>query len=168
VTRGCGKHGNRRPNDFLESFRHFVENNLNTLPALLVVQQRPRDLTREDLRKLKLALDQAVRASRRAGPLSPSSRKILVAVRDWTLVNSWRFVHRANPHDAMLVKCTKLRRQVGESITGLAEGRRSSSGAAAIVDLAGRVRLHAAIQAASCAYTTHRDSLINWPRHRRE
>jgi len=58
VARGYGKHGNRRPSDFLESFRSFVENNLNTLPALLVVQQRPRDLTREDLRKLKLALDQ--------------------------------------------------------------------------------------------------------------
>ncbi len=58
VSHGYGKHGNRRPSDFLESFRSFVENNLNTLPALLVVQQRPRDLTREDLRKLKLALDQ--------------------------------------------------------------------------------------------------------------
>jgi type I restriction enzyme R subunit len=35
-----------------------VESNLNKLPALLVVTQRPRDLTREDLRKLRLALDQ--------------------------------------------------------------------------------------------------------------
>jgi type I restriction enzyme R subunit len=31
---------------------------MNKIPALLVVTQRPRDLTREDLRKLKLALDQ--------------------------------------------------------------------------------------------------------------
>lgn len=29
------------------------------MPALLVVTQRPRDLTREDLRQLKLTLDQA-------------------------------------------------------------------------------------------------------------
>jgi hypothetical protein len=36
----------------------FVAMNANKLPALLVVTQRPRDLTREDLRKLKLALDQ--------------------------------------------------------------------------------------------------------------
>lgn len=57
VSHGYGKYGNRRPSDFLESFRSFVENNLNTLPALLIVKQRPRDLTREDLRKLKLALD---------------------------------------------------------------------------------------------------------------
>jgi type I restriction enzyme R subunit len=58
VTHGYGKQGNRRPGDYLEAFRTFVENNLNKLPALLVVTQRPRDLTREDLRQLKLTLDQ--------------------------------------------------------------------------------------------------------------
>jgi type I restriction enzyme R subunit len=58
VARGYGKHGNGRPGDYLEQFRSFVENNLNKLPALLVVTQRPRDLSREDLRQLKLALDQ--------------------------------------------------------------------------------------------------------------
>ena len=57
LTRGYGKYGNRRPADYLESFRTFVESNMNKLPALLVVTQRPRDLTREDLRQLKLALD---------------------------------------------------------------------------------------------------------------
>jgi type I restriction enzyme R subunit len=57
VTRGYGKHGSRPPGDYLQAFRAFVESNLNKLPALLVVTQRPRDLTREDLRKLKLALD---------------------------------------------------------------------------------------------------------------
>jgi type I restriction enzyme R subunit len=57
VTRGYGKHGSRPPGDYLESFRAFVEGNLNKMPALLVVTQRPRDLTREDLRKLRLALD---------------------------------------------------------------------------------------------------------------
>ena len=58
VTRGYGKYGSRRPDDYLESFRAFVAGNMNKLPALLVVMQRPRDLTREDLRQLKLALDQ--------------------------------------------------------------------------------------------------------------
>jgi type I restriction enzyme R subunit len=58
VTHGYGKHGSGRPGDYLEAFRTFVETNLNTLPALLVVTQRPRDLTRDDLRKLKLALDE--------------------------------------------------------------------------------------------------------------
>ncbi len=58
VTRGYGKHGSRRPGDYLEAFRAFVETNLNKMPALLVVTQRPRELTREDLRQLKLLLDQ--------------------------------------------------------------------------------------------------------------
>jgi type I restriction enzyme R subunit len=58
VTRGYGKHGSRPPGDYLEAFRAFVETNINKLPALLVVTQRPRDLTRDDLRALKLLLDQ--------------------------------------------------------------------------------------------------------------
>jgi type I restriction enzyme R subunit len=58
VTRGYGKHQSRPPGDYLDSFRAFVAGNVNTVPALLVVTQRPRDLTREDLRALKLALDQ--------------------------------------------------------------------------------------------------------------
>ncbi|CAN5478200.1 type I restriction-modification system endonuclease [soil metagenome] len=58
VVRGYGKHGSRPPGDYLEAFRAFVNGNLNKMPALLVVTQRPRDLTRDDLRKLKLALDE--------------------------------------------------------------------------------------------------------------
>jgi len=58
ITHGYGKHGSGRPGDYLEAFRAFVENNMNKLPALMVVTQRPRDLTRDDLRALKLALDE--------------------------------------------------------------------------------------------------------------
>lgn len=58
VVHGYGKHGSRPPDDYLEAFRAFLATNLNTLPALLVVTQRPRDLKREDLKKLKLALDE--------------------------------------------------------------------------------------------------------------
>src|SRR5262249_38294116 len=58
VTRGYGKHGSRRPDDYLEAFRAFVSNNVNKLPALLVVTQRPKELTRENLRQLKLTLDE--------------------------------------------------------------------------------------------------------------
>ncbi len=58
ITRGYGKHGSRPPGDYLESFRSFLTTNMNKLPALLVVTQRPKELTREDLRQLKLALDQ--------------------------------------------------------------------------------------------------------------
>jgi type I restriction enzyme R subunit len=58
VTRGYGKHGSRPPGDYLEAFRTFVANSMNKLPALLVVTQRPKELTRENLRQLRLTLDQ--------------------------------------------------------------------------------------------------------------
>ncbi|AKV04339.1 Type I restriction-modification system, restriction subunit R [Labilithrix luteola] len=58
VTRGYGRHGSKPPADYLDAFRTFLASNMNRLPALLVVTQRPRELTREDLRQLKLALDE--------------------------------------------------------------------------------------------------------------
>lgn len=48
-----------RPEDYLESFTEFIRENLNRIPALLVVTQRPRELTRQQLKELKLTLDQA-------------------------------------------------------------------------------------------------------------
>lgn len=57
VERGYGTA--TKPEDYLESFKAFVSSNLNALPALLVVTQRPRDLTRQQLKELKLALDDA-------------------------------------------------------------------------------------------------------------
>lgn len=55
VTRGYGE--GRRPEDFLEAFNLFIRDNLNTLAALAVVVQRPQELTREELRQLRLRLD---------------------------------------------------------------------------------------------------------------
>jgi type I restriction enzyme R subunit len=52
---GYGK--SSRPDDYLESFSAFIRENMNKIPALLVVTQRPRDLTRKALRELHLALD---------------------------------------------------------------------------------------------------------------
>jgi type I restriction enzyme R subunit len=57
VERGYGKA--TKPADFLASFRQFLATHRNEIPALLVVTQRPRDLTRQQLREIKLALDQA-------------------------------------------------------------------------------------------------------------
>lgn len=48
-----------KPDDYLEAFRRFIAENVNAIPALLLVTKRPRDLTRKDLRELKLALDEA-------------------------------------------------------------------------------------------------------------
>jgi type I restriction enzyme R subunit len=48
-----------RPEDYLDSFKQFIETNLNQMPALLVVTQRPRELTRAQLKELRAALDAA-------------------------------------------------------------------------------------------------------------
>jgi len=57
VERGYGDA--ERPQDYLDGFRAFLQENLNKLPALLVVTQRPRDLTRAQLKELRLLLDAA-------------------------------------------------------------------------------------------------------------
>jgi type I restriction enzyme R subunit len=48
-----------RPEDYLASFRAYLEQNKNVVDALIIVTQRPRDLTRKQLRELKLQLDSA-------------------------------------------------------------------------------------------------------------
>jgi type I restriction enzyme R subunit len=56
VTRGYGAAD--KPEDFLDSFSAFVKGNENAIAALKIVVQRPRDLTRAQLRELRLELDQ--------------------------------------------------------------------------------------------------------------
>ncbi|MDN7866093.1 type I restriction-modification system endonuclease [Burkholderia multivorans] len=48
-----------RPDDYLERFASFVREKGNTLPALMAVVQRPRELTRRDLMELVVALENA-------------------------------------------------------------------------------------------------------------
>ncbi|TIN43080.1 MAG: type I restriction-modification system endonuclease [Mesorhizobium sp.] len=55
VTRGYGEA--EKPEDFLEGFSAFVRDNINAIAALKLVVTRPRDLTRADLKELRLALD---------------------------------------------------------------------------------------------------------------
>jgi len=55
VTRGYGR--GQRPDDFLDSFTAYIQNNSNQIAALTVVLQRPRELTRAQLRELRLELD---------------------------------------------------------------------------------------------------------------
>lgn len=50
-----GEH--QRPDDYLESFDEFIKNNLNQSVALTVVAKRPKELTRDTLREVKLLLD---------------------------------------------------------------------------------------------------------------
>ncbi|SHK16893.1 type I restriction enzyme, R subunit [Desulfatibacillum alkenivorans DSM 16219] len=57
VERGYGE--SKKPEDYLESFKKFIQDNINEIPALMIVTQRPRELTRKQLKELKLTLDNA-------------------------------------------------------------------------------------------------------------
>ncbi|MDK9556658.1 type I restriction-modification system endonuclease [Marinobacter sp. M216] len=46
-----------RPEDYLDSFNQFIKEQINQSAALAVVVNKPRDLTREQLREVKLLLD---------------------------------------------------------------------------------------------------------------
>ena len=70
-TRGYGDA--EKPEDYLNAFKEFIITNLNKIPALTIVCQRPRDLTRKALKELKLALDQA----------GYTEKNLQVAWRDW-------------------------------------------------------------------------------------
>lgn len=71
-TRGYGK--GDKPEDFLNEFKTFVIDNLNRIPALALVCQRPRELTRQGLRELKMALDEQ----------GFTETKLRTAWREWT------------------------------------------------------------------------------------
>jgi len=58
VSTGFGK-DNIRPKDYLEEFKAFVSDNQNKIEAIKLCAQRPRDLTREALKELRLELDKA-------------------------------------------------------------------------------------------------------------
>lgn len=54
-TRGYGE--GQKPADYLEAFKEFINNNMNTIAALRTVCTKPSELTREGLKSLKLELD---------------------------------------------------------------------------------------------------------------
>lgn len=56
VERGYGQ-GNSNPEDYIESFNKFIKENVNEIPALQIVATRPKDLTYDELKKIKLELE---------------------------------------------------------------------------------------------------------------
>lgn len=56
-TQSYGVH--QKPEDYLDSFNRFIREQLNQNAALAVVVNKPRDLTREQLKEIKLLLDGA-------------------------------------------------------------------------------------------------------------
>ena len=53
--RGYGK--GSRPEDYLDAFAEYIKTNLNEIAALNIVCTRPKELTRESLKNLRLTLD---------------------------------------------------------------------------------------------------------------
>ncbi|TYC67334.1 type I restriction-modification system endonuclease [Stappia sp. BW2] len=47
-----------KPEDYIEGFERYIKDNMNKVPALIAVTQRPRDLTRKELSELAAALDE--------------------------------------------------------------------------------------------------------------
>lgn len=45
------------PADYIESFEAFIRSNMNALPAMIAATQRPRELTRKELKELAILLD---------------------------------------------------------------------------------------------------------------
>lgn len=56
IERGYGQ-GNSNPEDYIESFNKFIKENVNEIPALQIVATRPKDLTYDELKKIKLVLE---------------------------------------------------------------------------------------------------------------
>lgn len=56
-TQSYGEH--QKPEDYLDSFNQFIKEQLNQSAALSVVVNKPRDLTREQLKEIRLLLDGA-------------------------------------------------------------------------------------------------------------
>jgi type I restriction enzyme R subunit len=56
-TQSYGEH--QRPEDYLDSFNAFIKEQVNQSAALSAIVNRPRDLTREQLKEVKLLLDSA-------------------------------------------------------------------------------------------------------------
>ncbi|MCP4052303.1 MAG: type I restriction-modification system endonuclease [Mesoflavibacter sp.] len=56
TERGYGK--GQKPEDYLNSFKDFLQENLNKVSALQIVCTKPKELDRQSLKELKLLLDQ--------------------------------------------------------------------------------------------------------------
>ncbi|MFI3805656.1 type I restriction-modification system endonuclease [Vagococcus fluvialis] len=57
TERGYGE-GNLKPGDYLNSFDTFIKDNINLIPALHIVVNKPSELTRGDLRAIRLKLNE--------------------------------------------------------------------------------------------------------------
>ncbi|HRI06940.1 MAG TPA: type I restriction-modification system endonuclease, partial [Nannocystaceae bacterium] len=112
VERGYGKAA--KPGDYLESFASYLATHLNTLPALLVVTQRPRDLTRQQLKELRLALDQAgyTEAALQTAWRETTNRDVAASIIG--------FIRRAALGDALVPYAERVDRALGKVLASRA------------------------------------------------
>lgn len=59
ITAEHGYGEGQKPQDYLDAFKKFIQENQNNIPALVTVLTRPRELTRKQLRELALELERA-------------------------------------------------------------------------------------------------------------
>lgn len=112
VSRGYG--GATKPEDFLDSFSAFVRDNVNKIAALKLVVQRPRDLTRADLKELRLALD-------RNGYSEANLRRAWADAKNEEIAASIiGFVRQAAIGDALVPYQDRLRKAMRSLLTGRA------------------------------------------------
>ena len=57
VSHERGYGGASKPEDYIEEFKNFITTNLNKIAALKIVCTKPAELTRENLKQLKIELD---------------------------------------------------------------------------------------------------------------
>ncbi len=71
-----------KPDDYLDSFVHFVREQINQSAALAVVVSRPKDLTRQQLKEVRLLLDEKgySEASLKAAWRSKSNQEIAASI----------------------------------------------------------------------------------------
>lgn len=56
TERGYGK--GQKPEDYIDSFKQFINENINKIPALQIICSRPKELDRKSLKELRLLLNQ--------------------------------------------------------------------------------------------------------------
>lgn len=112
VERGYGNA--EKPQDYLDGFTAYLRENLNKIPALIVVTQRPRDLTRAQLKELRLLLDAA----------GYSEKTLQVAWRDTTnediAASIIGFIRQAALGDALMSYEQRVDRAIAKIISSRA------------------------------------------------
>ena len=105
-TRGFGASG-EKPEDYLDAFAEYVKTNQNEIAALNIVCTRPRDLTRESLKNLRLALDREGFTTQKLNTAISEMTNEEIAADIITLIRRYAIGAELISHEA------KIRRAVG-------------------------------------------------------